>query len=637
MKALFAPVVSAQYGTSILKQQNRIPKILYLAAGLLWCAGVAAYLIFGRAGQFKPLTSTRLAAAAARTLLAVSLFLLLRLALKKTPRISPKLRFRLLMALTIAAIIVFSIKTPYSPGHDAHDLSGFLELMLQRRQTDYASAYLTAYVTNRLITLIYFPLVKLFGGVQLGVRIANTLFCIGGVYFIAKSCGRLFGKMAAEFSLIISFVFFPAVLLTGPYIYLPSIFLAALAFYCYLRKEKGFRIIFFLVGGVLFTVRPMSCGFLLVFLLTQGWGSKKEKHKLLKGAGKTALALVCFILVKSAAGCALYHTGLHPYPNMDSIAAIWTLETGTRPQQEKTGTCAYVPYACDSLDDTAAKFREIWTLYQQGDVKDYPKIKQLKQEIGTAIWERTQSSILSNPSDFGNYLRYKFINHYMDVYKPYYYTVNLNSPDFGWQVYRNYQMRFFLYSNLLLLVFLIAATGVLSQGIGWLIFQKKALYTRQSRAAALVLGVCLTNLAVICLTEVGKRLLFDSLVPMMIVLCFGLQQLTCFLQKSLRRKRYGGALAGMVLAVLLCGHISQKFCLDAFRYCTVSTQNDKIVIDFNQEIQTPGYKIIKNDGEAVPLEGKRIIEIQDQESMDNFAKIELPDGEKIFVAKLRLP
>ena len=593
-----------------------------------------AYMLAGgyQSGLFQSGAVERVVAAGFAAGAVVLFYVLLDAGMK---RLRQRNRYMVLALLLLGVCVTMAMMTPYSPGHDSYEMANFLQMLLEGKSSEYSRAYLTAYATNKMVVWMYFPFVKLFGSVETGTRIFNMLLMAGSMLFVGASCKKLYGDRVAEVSAVVLAVFFPFMLLTGPYIYLPAVFLSAAAFYCYNRGTVLARIWFLAVGGILFTVRPMACGFLLVYVCSHDWWEGPRKWKLAKGLGRTAAALACFLLIQAAAGAVLYQIKAHPYPKLENIAGLWTVEIGTRPQEGDTGLCTYFPYTEPGFDRVSEQFHEIWQLYSRADEADYQDIQRLKQDIGTPIELRIKNDVLKDGASIWEFISAKFKNYFSDNYKPYYYTANLYAPDFGDDVSHYYEKRYFLQMNSLLLVFMLSALGVLAFAV-YKIRQKQE-DAEASSQVSLVLGVVAASVVALAATEVGKRLVFDSTIPICLVISFALGRVA---QQVAAARRGKLALAGcLVGAAVTAGGLAAvygRYRIAPFAGCTVRMDQEQITLTFREPVPEAGYSIRELDGTVTSLDGKSSVTIKNGDNMSNFAYIGLPDGTLYSISKLPL-
>lgn len=615
--------------------------VFILVCALAWCVLAGGYLIFGglSAQTFQSTGIARVLTALLSAAFVVSVWCLCRWVLGLL-HIQPGWpRLLLLSCVAIAVSLFMAFRIPFSPCHDAYDMLSFLEKLLLGENTVYMSSYFAAFSSNHLTALIYLPFVKLFGNVEAGVRFLNCMLMCGSILLLAACCKKMFGLKCAEFSLIFSAVLFPYLLMVGPYIYLPAIFLAFLALLLYHCRPIAAKIGFLIVGGLLFTLRPMACAPILVYIFARGWFSHNQRHRVLRGIGKTAIALACFLLIKSGVGYTLYATNLRQYPNLDDSSMLWTLELGTRYNGAATGQCVYFPYGNEGFDEISSQFGKLWAYYAMGYTAGpsmaYEEIKELKNAIFNNILERTRDTILSSPQSAWGFVQAKYINYYSDVYRPYYYMPNVYAPDFGDNVYHHYEKRFFLYMNACLLLFYAAAAGLIVSSVLRLLRRRRALPAAYGRCAALLLGALAVSITAIVATEVGKRLMFDAIAVMFPVMCFALCRFATRLRHLFRKKEKAVAAAGVLVSAVGLYCLYQAYNITFFHNSTVTITPETVTIHFSGEITEPGYSLLPNDGEEIPLLGKTQVTLPNTDNSENFFNVRLPDGSLYQIAKLR--
>lgn len=611
--------------------------VFILACALAWCVLAGGYLLFGglSAQTFQSTGTARALTALLSAAFTVSVWCLFRWVLGLL-HIQPGWpRLLLLSCAAIAVSLFMAFQIPFSPCHDAYDMLSFLEKLLLGENTVYMSSYFAAFSSNHLTALIYLPFVKLFGSVEAGVRFLNCLLMCGSILLLAGCCKKMFGLKCAEFSLIFSAILFPYLLLVGPYIYLPAIFLALLTLLLYHCRPIAAKIGFFVVGGLLFTLRPMACAPILVYIFARGWFSHNLRHKVLRGIGKTAIALACFLLIKSGVGYTLYAANLRPYPNLDDSSMLWTLELGTRLNGSSTGLCIYFPYMTEGFDELSSLFIDLWEHYAPDKAPDFVYVSDLKKQISSEIVERTKNTILASPQNAWEFVQAKFINYYSDVYRPYYYMPNVYAPDFGDNVYHHYEKRFFLYMNACLLLFYAAAAGLIVSSVLRLLRRKRALPAAYGRCAALLLGAIAVSITAIVAAEVGKRLMFDAIAVMFPVMCFALCRFATRLRHLFRKKEKGAAAAGVLVSAVGLYCLYQAYNITIFHNSTVTITPETVTIHFSGEITEPGYSLLPSDGEEIPLLGKTQVTLPNTDNSENFFNVRLPDGSLYQIAKLR--
>lgn len=599
---------------------------LMTGVGILFCCIVLGFLLFGSSEQFQVSRVSIIFMAVFSFFAPIAVMALVRGAF---PQMEPGLRRRALYGAAAFILVFFVVKVPFSPGHDSYDMMGFLEQALAGKgYSDYARAYLSFTATNRITMFFYLPLVFLFRSVEAGVRVTHFLLLTGSVLLIAESCRRLFSEKTGEIAVYVLLVFCPYVLLVGPYIYLPAIFLSALAFYLLHRRGLVFKITGVFVCGLLYLLRPLALGWILIELVLFFW-TGSYKHRFLRGIGVAAGIFACCLVLHMIFAGVLYYTGLYPYRQLQTSAGIWTLELGTRWQEEETGTCTYSGYSEPGFDGISEQFHNLWQLYAREDEQDQEQLLQIQSQIRSQILQRSRQTILADFPSFWKFLTVKFVNYFADDYRPYYYIPNINSPDIEKNLVNHYEKQYFLYENMLLAAFYAAALVAL---LCYFIFPQK-----QKRLLGLLIGVFATVGLSILATEVGKRLLFDVFVPMMLVLC---AQAGSVYQKisqkiSGSQKNIPGVWGVAVLLLVLgIQGFYHQYRFTIFSGSEIDVTEERIVLRLKT---APREHILVQQGEQTQdfFEQLELIFPNKPGNDTHFLRFVFPDGEEYFVAKLR--
>lgn len=565
----------------------------------------------------------------------VCVFFIAKFLFKKLHITSAPLRIIILSAAVLIYCVAMMFYIPFSPCYDSYDMLSFLEKMLLGTNTEYMNAYMSAYSSNRLTTYIYFPFVLIFNNVQIGVRSLNFLLAYGSILLLAACCKKMFGQICCEISLCMSVLLFPFMLFVGPYIYLPAVFLSALTLFLYHCSSLSAKICFYIAGGFLFALRPMSCLSILICIFAKNLFCGNVKCKFLSSVGKVSFTLACFLIVKSSIGFVLFTANLHPYPNLSDTSFLWTLEVGTRPNGPATGQCIYFPYTNDGFDDISAQFSELWKCFSSKNSKsDY--INSLKNDIFKKIVNRTKNTVLANPGSALHFLCTKYINYYSDVHRPYYYMPNISMSNFGNAVSQNFEKRFFLFMNTYLILFNISALLLFLSSAVRLIKRKKPLTLRLFTAAALSLSALAVSMTAIALTEVGKRLMFDTYaVTLPVICCFTCRLCIRAAMYAKNKKRINAMMfAGAVLSATSALYAYSSFNIPIMRGVCVSFTDDSVKIEFLKTVTDSSYSILY-DGEYIPLCGQTEIRLPNAKNSDCFFYICLPNGSLYQISKLR--
>lgn len=433
-----------------------------------------------------------------------------------------KTRNIMLLAVSFAILFYKIFTSPYSPCHDAYDIHNVLSHMLHNGTMSegiYIKTYMNVFVNNKFVVYIYLPFVYLFKNTELGVRFLNGALFLGTVFFAASASRTLLKKDKLGDLFFIMSILSPAVLLSGPYIYLPSLFISSLAIYCYVKKNRALKILFLICAAMLFVLRPTCLGFLLAFMFADMFLRFENKKKLLKSAAALVLVLIFSLTFKSSLGFIMYKTGLHPYPNILNAGGLWSAELGTRLRGEETGTCFYTMFEPEEngkkydykTDNIQNDFFSLWKYYRADVVSgtdNYSNIvrtqKKIKKELTDRFFART-------PSEIWEHFYLKTINFYKDTYIPYYYKANLN--DENMLLYKDYDKKYRAYFNMILLLFFICMV---------INFIRVLLNRDKSKGAVTAAGFSAFAVTVVflILLEVQKKYMLDFFVPM--VMCIAM-------------------------------------------------------------------------------------------------------------------
>lgn len=540
-------------------------------------------------------------------------------------------RFLIFGGTATVIFLFFALRIPFSPVHDSNEMMGFLEQAMTQYNS-YATAYLSFTATNRITQLIYLPLAYLTGSVSTGVQILNILLLLGTFYLLVGTSRRMFGERIAETALFLLLPIFPFLLLTGPYIYPPAIFLSALILFLYHggKVERGLS---FFACGLLFVLRPTALGPILVYLFCDLVFIRSKKLGILKSAGSIILILLVCIGVKYTIGTTLYLSGVHPYPGLLTSADVWTLELGTRMQGKNTGICTYSAFSYQ-FDSISSDIHRLWEYYEKADENDTEAIRSLNRKIKEDIWERTQQTVLNSPQNLTTFLSQKYCNLFADLYKPYYYGVNVESEEFEKNLYQNYEQKYFLLENVLLVAF--CSSGILISLFAFFsIYKKRKLGDGIKRTFFLTFGAILICMIFILSTEVAKRYLFDCFVPMALAVVYCAGKIILLFQNTKIEKKCALIHLGVfAISVCITGFCYQSMNIEPFKNASVEKQND---MDVTFRLQKPfpqGY-YLKRGEEITDLQGKQEFTVANMERQEYIYFI-LPDGTEYPVIRQRI-
>ncbi len=418
------------------------------------------------------------------------------------------------VALSVCILLSGIFFSPYNPCHDSLDLHNVLNYMLQNNNDMsegwYIKTYINFFINNKFVIYIYLPFVHLFKNAEIGIRFLNGFLLIGTVFFTASASNRLMKKDSFSSVLLMLSILSPFLLLSGPYIYLPSVFIASAAVLCYTLRGVIGKVLFLASAAALFVLRPTCFGFLLMFIVLDTFLRFDGKKEFMKKLVSLAFTVILAFTFKTALGEAMYRTGIHKYPNMLNAAGVWTLELGTRTNGEQTGTCFYSPFEPTEEDIAAADniqkdFYTLWKYYldDSGDnTANYDNIVNLQNILQRKIINRL---IARTPEQFFEHFYLKTVNFFKDTYIPYYYKTNLNDESI--KIWRNYDQKYFSYLNAVFLLFFIS-----------MIINFIRIITGRDKTdgAAVSLGAAAiaVNMVFLLLTEVQKKYMFDFYVPM---------------------------------------------------------------------------------------------------------------------------
>ncbi len=529
-----------------------------------------------------------------------------------------------------AVCLAVMLSAPYSPAHDSHDMSAFLSTFLKGTTlSDYADKYLSFYGTNRICMYFYKPFVMLTGSVRTGSTISNIIFLLTAVLSVSDIIYKRYGMRNGEAALFLMPAFVPYMMMSGPYIYPPAIFLSAVALCLYFSQSVKKKILSAVFFGVLMVMRPTSAMFWVIFVIA----------KLVLKSGKDIINRICLAIVlvllamctQTAFGNYLYKTGAYPYPQFTNSAMQWTLELGLRPQGTETGKCTYSAISGVPFDEISGVFSDLWEAYDGADDNETYRIHLLNKKLETMIWERAKNTVLSDFGSFAKHIKTKYINMFSDEYKAYYYAANIPDEKFGENLYKNYEWRYFLSENVILAAFALAC--VILCGVVLIDTLR-----HDRRDMSVLLGAALAVMAVLCgfvlLTEVGKRLIFDLYIPMCIIICAVYSRAINKLRVKIAPDARNIALSGVICVLSVCV-VQVMYCmynLEIFRGCTVSyNEKDRVVISLKEPVEEYGYMMWTPDGDDISLYGRQHISLMLEKHDRQIIELTIPDGEIIVL------
>ena len=557
-------------------------------------------------------------------------------------RLAGKRRALLMIPPVLCAIIYF-ITVPYSPSHDGYDLGAFAEQLYNLGHfVEYANGYLSFTPSNRLIVYIYYPFMILFGNIEAGARFVNIVCVLGAMFMTARAAKNMFGGGAFYTGLYVFTAFLPFPLLSAPYIYPIVIFLLSASLMMLSSSGKVEKAAGYIVSGVLFLIRPTAFGAVLVYLLFHNIFMEKQKGRLLKNIISVAAALAVGLVVKTAAGHVLYANDLYPYPNLNSTASLWSLELGTRMQGEETGLCTYSGYDNEGFDEISSDFHKIWDIRVEGDSSDAGELDTIQSELRSKIISRFFKETLSSPQTVWEFLSTKYFNYYKDGYKSYYATVNLTDSNAADMLYKNYEDRFYLYENAVLILFYGTAAAV---SIAAVVALGKRNHTGKGMSAAvsMILAAIAVAAVSILFAEVGKRLMFDILIPMLLCIVYAADKVVSAAEEKLADKKGVShfktgvaALAAVMLSLITAGLYNQLN-HDMFRNVRIYSDEENITLKLDGVYDMSDAYVYMYDGEDIPCGVTDRITIPVKENNVEYAQLIFKDtNDEIRLSKLRI-
>lgn len=411
--------------------------------------------------------------------------------------------------LILGTVIIFAgiIFAPYAPCNDSLDIHNILYQILQKQDVEvFYRTYMNFWINNKLTVFCYIPFVKLFGNVTLGVRFFNAALLIGTILFTALSVKNILEVKCFEKTFLLMSAIAPYMLLSGPYIYLLSLFIGSAAIFFYSKKSYIYKILFYFCSSMLFILRPTSFGFIAAFLCLSIFLDIQHKKYVLNQIISVILIFVFAVFCKTVTGKLFEKNGIHKYPSMYNGAMLWTLELGTRsnPKVNNTGTCFYTPFnKQEDFDEIQNDFYNLWLDYYNDEfynTSEYEKIKLEEKAISNKIYERFMNEQFIFAVDR---IMEKTVNFFRNSYIPYYYKQNITNKNI--MLYKDYDNKYFVYLNSIFIMFTLF---VFYSFFKFLICKKNTLALTFGAAAVSV------NLVLILLTEVSKKYMFDFYIPM---------------------------------------------------------------------------------------------------------------------------
>ncbi len=540
---------------------------------------------------------------------------------------SPSLRRTAYISVSALILLYGILKTPYSPCNDPFEMHEAMSYLLSGKGLSiYTRSYMDFWINNKLTAYCYYPLVRLFGNITLGIRVMNAILLAGFVFFTSGAVHLISGKKNGETAMLIISALSPFMLLTGPYIYLPSIFLSSAAVFCLSLRKKTGLVFFFICSSLLFVLRPTGLGFILVYIIADAFFSISDKKYFLKRLVCAALVIVFGVLMKLGMGQMLYALGAHRYPAMQSSALLWTLELGTRPNGEETGSCSYTPIDIGSEpDDIKRDFNKLWVYYQVDETFDcnhYEEIKAVQKDVRQKLIERLTSM---KPAQFMENILNKTAYFFGDVFIPYYYKANVNDKNLD--MAKNYDEKYFAYQNSVLLLFFIT----LVVNILKILLHRDSENSKQ--IIAFGLGAVAVNMMLLLFTEVSKKYMFDFIVP--VTICTALT-FTVPVKKSIRPRRGAKILAAAIFLFAMRERAGDIRIFDnAQTRLAESDGNCTFTITMNERYIGNDYSIQTYQGNLINLNGQDEVTLEFPKNCSDAFELNMPDGRtKAFSAQI---
>ncbi|MCH5211535.1 MAG: hypothetical protein J1G06_00830 [Oscillospiraceae bacterium] len=473
---------------------------------------------------------------------------------------------------------------------------------------------------------MYLPFVRIAGGVAEGVRLLNGILLIGMISCLTLTIYNFSEKKLWREPMILLSLMAPSMCLTGPYIYLPSMFLASVAMLCFSFDKIPAWVGFIFISAILYVLRPTCAGFILTFTVIYGVLHLHNKRKMLFLIGSAAMIIVCGAVLKNTAGGILYKTGVYKYKEINDSAMLWTLELGTRNEGAYTGQCTYSAFGIDEDEHDKIKnhFGQLSLRYYYDEIYDmesYEEITRLHTEIQNELKDRAKHLFFS--ADLFPHILYKSANFYGNVYLPYYCRVNLTALD---KPELDLNRIFFTYHNVILLMFFITII------VGTVIE-----FIHRTRQSALRLSLIISALAVqwlmILITEVSKKYMFDFYIPMMLTMGLFLSSFTCKTVDRINIILPMFTLAAALDIFLMRQYISPQLS-DMKVQLTIDSDTEICNIDFGHTINEPGWMLTDFYGKTSDLYNLQYAEVKFPKNTFNAFRIISPDGvERTFSAQ----
>lgn len=601
-----------------MTQFRRILILTVSAVCFLWNLILFLFLMSGSSG------ATALCCSLAGALASGFFYICARALLSKFFPINVHKRRILFTAGSLIICLSIMLCAPYSPAHDSLDMAGFLSTFVKHTTlSDYADKYLSFYGTNRICMYFYKPLVEFCQSVRVGSTISNVIFLLTAVFCISDVVYKKYGTRCGEISLFLLPQFMPYMMMSGPYIYPPAVFLSSVALCLFYSKRMSCKIISAVLFGILSVMRPTAASFWMILMLA--YLILRGKRNIINNICFTIVLILVCVCSKTALENIMYSTGAYPYPSFTNSALQWTLELGLRPQGAQTGKCTYTAITGKPFDEISKTFCDLWDTYDGADDNATYKIRLLNKKLNTLIAKRAADTVFSDFDSLWNHIKIKYVNMFRDEYRPYYYAVNLSDDAFAENLYKNYEWRYFLSENVILVSF--AAASMVLAGSSFINVYRRRKYPLILLCTALSVMAMLFGF--VLLTEVGKRLIFDMYTPMCVIISAVYSKLVNDARKKIKKSNGMLAVCAGAGVFFLCSaqHFYSMYNTEPFKDCVRSYMpDDSIMLTLKEPVDNDGYMLWYPDGTDVHLLGRQHIVLPLKKDDRNILELTLPNG-----------
>lgn len=601
-----------------MTQFRRILILAVSALCFLWNLILLIFLMSGKSG------ATAMLASVAGALASGFLYICARALLSKFLPVNVHKRRAIFTVGSLLVCLAVMLGTPYSPAHDSYDMAGFLSTFIKHTTlSGYADKYLSFYGTNRICMYFYLLPVRFFQSVRVGCTVANIVFLLTSAVAISDVVYKKYGTRCGEISLFLLPQFIPYMMTSGPYIYPPAVFLSCVALCLFYSKHMSAKITSAVLFGILTVMRPTAAAF-WVILMTAYLILRSRKNIINNICFTIVLLLVC-MCTQTALQDIMYANGAYPYPGFTNSALQWTLELGLRPQGAQTGKCTYTAINGKPFDEISRTFCELWDEYDGAKDKATYRIRVLNKRLNGLIAKRAAETVFSDPESLWKHIKVKYKNMFSDEYRAYYYALNITDERFEKNLYKNYEWRYFLSENVILISFAAASMALCASAF-------VNVYKRK-RYPLILLCTALSVMAVLCafvlLTEVGKRLIFDMYAPMCVIICAVYARLVNGARKKLHKSSGMIAVCAGAAVFFVCAvqHFYSLYNAEPFKDCTRSYMpDDSVMLTLKEPAEDGGYMLWYPDGTDVHLAGRQNILLPVKKEDRKEVELTLPNG-----------